>query len=69
MNAFLDKPRQMQTGGPVPASANEAMLDVVQSMIQMVYKVALDPDKFDERVATWDAFEAQAHSVGNFPFV
>ena len=69
MNAIIDKAAQKEPGRTVPADASEAMLDVVQAMIQMVYQVALDPNKFDDLVAAWDAFEARANSTGSFLIV
>ncbi|MDX8352934.1 hypothetical protein [Cognatiyoonia sp. IB215182] len=45
---------------------DDSTLDVVQAMIQMVYQVAVDPDKFEDLLATWDTFYAKAASSSNF---
>ncbi|MEO1641333.1 MAG: hypothetical protein AAFU41_19030, partial [Pseudomonadota bacterium] len=41
-------------------------LDVVQAMIQVAYRTAVDPDNFEELLETWDAFYAKAASSANF---
>jgi len=41
-------------------------LDVVQAMIQMIYQAAVDPDRFEDLLETWDAFYARAASSANF---
>ena len=41
-------------------------LGVVQAMIKMAYQVAVDPDRFEDLIDTWDAFFAEAASSPNF---
>ena len=38
----------------------------IQSMIQMAYRVAVDPEKFPELISTWDEFVAETGTQTNF---
>ncbi|MEM8536455.1 MAG: alpha/beta fold hydrolase [Pseudomonadota bacterium] len=62
----MNKVANPQKAVEANAFEDDSTLDVVQAMIQMVYSVAVEPERFEQLVATWDAFDARAATASNF---
>ncbi len=66
LDAHVNLPTDPERDVEKNAFDDDSTLDVVQAMIQMVYQVAVDPEKFEDLLATWDRFYAKAASSSNF---